>query len=69
MCRSLVTLTAAVALVAAGSLASGRAEAGGSQSAPLKISKTTQIATASAVHTGRHTRHEPITEYSSSSKR
>ena len=69
MCRSLVTLAAAVALVAAGSLVSGRAEAGGSQSAPLKISKTTQIATASVVRSGRHVRHDTITEYSSSSKR
>jgi len=69
MHRSLMTLAAAVALVAAGSLAAGRAEAGGSQSAPLKISKTTQTAAVSTARTSRRVRIDAagFTEYSSSS--
>jgi hypothetical protein len=39
MCKSLVTIAAAVAILSAGSLVTNRVEAGASASAPMKISK------------------------------
>lgn len=69
MCRRAVTITAAAAILAAGWLVSGRAEAGASASAPSKFAKATETAAVSQAGTGRHVRHQTfgITEYSSSS--
>jgi len=61
MCKSVLMIAAAVAIVSAGSLVSSRAHAGASASAPTKVTKVNQV-----VHSGRHGRPE-ITEYSSSS--
>jgi hypothetical protein len=73
MCKTLVTITAALAVVSLGSLVSDRAQAGGSQSAPTKYSsRSTQTATVHTtyqVRTNRQVRAPDvgITEFSSSS--
>jgi hypothetical protein len=73
MCKTLVTITAALAVVSLGSLVSDRAEAGGSQSAPTKYSgRSTQTATVYPAYHVRTTRQARtpdvgITEFSSSS--
>jgi hypothetical protein len=69
MCKSLMTITAAVAMLSAGALMSNRAEAGGSVSAPTKASRAT--VTAAVVQSGRRVRSSDfaITELSSSSAR
>jgi hypothetical protein len=69
MCRRIVTTIAAVAILPAGWLLSGRAEAGASASAPSKYGKASYAAALSQAGTARHARHErfPFTEFSSSS--
>ena len=70
MCKTLVTITAALAVVSLGSLVSDRAQAGGAQSAPTKYSgRSTQTATVYQVRTNRQVQAPDvgITEFSSSS--
>jgi hypothetical protein len=71
MRKSLLTITAVVAILSAGSLVSDRAQAGGSVSAPSKYGNGTQTAALYQVRTGRLVRHRGswISEYSSSSAR
>jgi hypothetical protein len=67
--RGLVTITALVALLSAGSSLCDRAEAGSSASAPSKYRNAPRTAAVFPLHTGRHAdRGTPgITEFSSSS--
>jgi hypothetical protein len=69
MCRRIVTIVAAVAILPAGWLLSGRAEAGASASAPSKYGKATYAPALPQAGIVRHARHEryPFTEFSSSS--
>jgi hypothetical protein len=68
MCKSLAA-TGTLAILAAALLASGRAEAGASASAPSKYANTSQVAAVRQVRTNRQPRSSDfgITEYSSSS--
>lgn len=68
MRKSLVTITAALALASGVLLISGRAEAGGSASAPSKYTNAKQVASVNPARTNRRSDF-PITEYSSSSAR
>jgi hypothetical protein len=63
--------TGTLAILAAALLASGRAEAGASASAPSKYTNTSQVAAVRQVRTNRPPRSSDfgITEYSSSSAR
>ncbi|MGO9595833.1 MAG: hypothetical protein ACLPZ0_19500 [Steroidobacteraceae bacterium] len=69
MCKSLVTIAAALAILSLGSLASDRAQAGGATSAPSKYNNATH--TANLVQVRHHQRVQAaefgITEFSSSS--
>jgi hypothetical protein len=69
MQKNFVTIATAMAVLSAGWLISGRAEAGSSMSAPSKFSRANQSANLSPAGLGRHARRESlgITEYSSSS--
>ena len=71
MYKCLVTVTGAIAILAATLLVSGRAEAGASASAPSKYGRTSQAAAVYQVRTERQARKPGfgITEYSSSSAR
>ena len=71
MYKCLVTVTGAIAILAAALLVSGRAEAGASASAPSKYGRTSQVAAVHQVRTERQARKPGfgITEYSSSSAR
>jgi hypothetical protein len=71
MCKFLATITGTLAILAATLLASDRAEAGASASAPSKYAHTSQVATVYQARTGRQARNPKfgITEYSSSSAR
>jgi hypothetical protein len=64
------TITATLAILAVALLASGRAEAGASASAPSKYGHSSQVASVSQVRTVRQARRPEIgiTEYSSSSR-
>ena len=65
MYRRFFSLTAACAIVAATSLLTPTAQAGGSQSAPIKISKATVAASVIPVWTSRSSRGSSgVTEYS-----
>lgn len=66
---SSVHVVAALSILSAGWLMTGRAEAGGAASAPSKSSHEVQTAAVSHGGTVRHVRHETlgITEFSSSS--
>jgi hypothetical protein len=68
MCKSLAA-TGTLAILAAALLASGRAEAGASASAPSKYANTSRVAAVRQVRTNRQPRSSDfgITEYSSSS--
>jgi hypothetical protein len=63
------TITTSFAMLAVALLASGRAEAGASASAPSKYSNASQVATVHHARTNRQARNSnvAITEYSSSS--
>jgi hypothetical protein len=69
MCKSLVTIAAALAILSLGSLASDRAQAGGATSAPSKYNNASH--TANLVQVRHHQRvltaEFGITEFSSSS--
>lgn len=69
MCKSLVTITAALAILSMGSLLSDRAQAGGAMSAPSKYNNATNTAELYQVRHHRSTRTADvrITEFSSSS--
>jgi hypothetical protein len=69
MCKSLVTITAALAILSLGSFASDRAQAGGSTSAASKYNNTTHTAHLYQVRHDRsvQTADFKITEFSSSS--
>jgi hypothetical protein len=69
MYKCLATITGTLAILAAALLASDRAEAGASASAPSKYAHTSQVAAVYQVRTNRHARNREfgITEYSSSS--
>jgi hypothetical protein len=69
MYKSLATVTAALALLAAALLASGQAEAGASASAASKYANSSQVAAVHQVRADRQARRSnfPITEMSSSS--
>jgi|SoimicMinimDraft_17_1059745.scaffolds.fasta_scaffold176426_1 hypothetical protein len=71
MRKSLLTITAVVAILSAGSLVSDRAKAGASASAPSKYGNGTQTAAIHQVRTGRFVRNPGswTWEYSSSSAR
>ncbi|SDS26374.1 hypothetical protein [Bradyrhizobium canariense] len=71
MYKRLASITGTFALLAASVLATGRAEAGASASAPSKYSHTNQVSTVHQARVDRQARkHEgPITEFSSSSAR
>jgi hypothetical protein len=65
MYKFLATIVGAIAILSGSMLASDRAEAGASASAPSKYSRSSQVA---AYQVNRHGR-VAITEYSSSSAR
>jgi hypothetical protein len=69
MYKRLATVTGVLAIIAAAVLATGRAEAGASASAPSKYSNRSQVATADQMRRDQlaQRRNFPITEYSSSS--
>jgi hypothetical protein len=69
MHRRSVNLIAALAILSAGSVISGRADAGGATSAPSKYSREAHTVAGSHVAAVRRGRHETlgITEFSSSS--
>ena len=69
MCKNLITITAALALLSIGSLASDRAQAGGAMSAPSKYSNATHTASLDQVrhHQLTSAADVRITEFSSSS--
>ena len=71
MYKRLATVTGVLAIIAAAVLATGRAEAGASASAPSKYANTSQVPTVYQTRTVRQARRSdfPITEYSSSSAR
>lgn len=65
-----VAIAGTIAIIAAAVLVSGRAEAGGSASAPSKYGHTSQIASTVVLQSTRPVRRSEIgiTEFSSSSK-
>jgi len=65
MGKTFVSLTAALAIVSAGALLATGAQAGGSQSAPIKVSKASYTVSA-RTYQGRST---GITEFSAASWR
>jgi hypothetical protein len=69
MCKSLVTITASLAIMSLGSLISDHAQAGSSVSAPSKYSQATHTADLYQTRNNRSVRTArfTITEYSSSS--
>jgi hypothetical protein len=68
MCKSLVTIAAALAILSLGSLASDRAQAGGATSAPSKYNNASHTASLVVRHHQRvQTAEFGITEFSSSS--
>jgi hypothetical protein len=69
MKKSLVTITAVVAILSLGSIASDRAQAGGSMSAPSKYNNASNAASPYQIRNHRlaQTTHVGITEFSSSS--
>jgi len=69
MCKSLVTITAAVAILSLGSLASDPAQAGGATSTPSKYNNAAHAANMQQVrhHQRVQTANFGITEFSSSS--
>jgi hypothetical protein len=67
MRKSLVTITAALALVSGALLISGRAEAGGSASAPSKYTNANFAANQARNNQHAQKSNFAITEYSSSS--
>jgi hypothetical protein len=71
MNKSVVSITGALAILAAVLLVSGRAEAGGSASAASKYGHTSQVAAVTPARTNRQAQRSDfaITEYSSSSAR
>lgn len=70
MRKAFFTMTAALAILSAGSLVSDPAQAGGSISAPTKYGHASQTTTTYQVRTGRLIRTPNwISEYSSSSAR
>lgn len=70
MCKSLVTIMGALAILCGSLLAFERAEAGASASAPSKYARTNQVAAVYQARTNRHLQKPDfaITEYSSSSR-
>jgi hypothetical protein len=71
MYKSLATIAGTLAILAGAVLASDRAVAGASASAPSKYGRTSQVAAVHQVWTNRQSRSSDfgITEYSSSSAR
>ena len=71
MYKSLATIAGTLAILAGAVLASDRAVAGASASAPSKYGRTSQVAAVHQVRTNRQSRSSDfgITEYSSSSAR
>jgi hypothetical protein len=69
MKKSFVTITAVVAALSLGSIASDRAQAGGSMSAPSKYNNVSNAASLYQIRNHRlaQTTHVRITEFSSSS--
>jgi hypothetical protein len=67
--RSLVTITAVIAISSLGSITSDRAQAGGAMSAPSKYSNASNTASLYQIRNHRlaQTTHVGITEFSSSS--
>jgi hypothetical protein len=68
MCKSIVTIAAALAILSLGSFASDRAQAGGATSAPSKYNNASHTANLVVRHHQRvQTAEFGITEFSSSS--
>ena len=68
MCKSLITIAAALAILSLGSLACDRAQAGGAASAPSKYNNASHTANLVVRHHQRvQTAEFGITEFSSSS--